>query len=175
MAQLSPPTNASRPELSEREALIALISRLSLASADVEARITRLSAVASDMTSLATEVQAKVALLLPPLAPPPPDPDTLWVAGVPKTPTELEDEIPAGSGEVWYVVIRGREPGLYRTYDEANAMTNGVPNQWQQKKKSRREAIAWYRDHYVAARNAVNTIPVPGAPPVGVQKWVAVV
>ncbi|KAJ7088241.1 hypothetical protein C8R44DRAFT_751821 [Mycena epipterygia] len=114
MAQLSPPTNASRPELSEREALIALISRLSLASADVE---------------------AKVALLLPPLAPPPPDPDTLWVAGVPKTPTELEDEIPAGSGEVWYVVIRGREPGLYRTYDEANAMTNGVPNQWQQKEE----------------------------------------
>ncbi|KAJ7099023.1 hypothetical protein C8R44DRAFT_748079 [Mycena epipterygia] len=173
MAQLSPPTNASRPELSEREALIALISRLSLASADVEARITRLSAVASDMTSLATEVQAKVALLLPPLAPPPPDPDTLWVAGVPKTPTELEDEIPAGSGEVWYVVHPRPRTGAVSHL--ANAMTNGVPNQWQQKKKSRREAIAWYRDHYVAARNAVNTIPVPGAPPVGVQKWVAVV
>ncbi|KAJ7127930.1 hypothetical protein C8R44DRAFT_733333 [Mycena epipterygia] len=173
MAQLSSATNVSRP-LSEREALIALISRLSLASADVEARVTRLTAAANNLSDLAAEVQVKVALLLPPL--PAIDPDAAaWIPGVPKTPTQLEHEFPEGSGEVWYVVIRGREPGLYRTHDEANAQTNGVPNQWQQKKRSRREAIAWYRDHYVAGRNAANTPLIPGAPPVGVQKWVAVV
>ncbi|KAJ7912797.1 hypothetical protein B0H13DRAFT_2327010 [Mycena leptocephala] len=43
--------------------------------------------------------------------------------------------------------------------DEADAVCNGVPNQLKQKKTSRREAIAWYRSHYLAA------------PPNNVQKW----
>lgn len=30
-------------------------------------------------------------------------------------PTQIELEIPEGWGKVWYVIIRGHEPGLYRT------------------------------------------------------------
>jgi hypothetical protein len=39
----------------------------------------------------------------------------VWVHGIPKTPAELELQYPEGSGETWYVVICGREPGMYRT------------------------------------------------------------
>jgi hypothetical protein len=39
----------------------------------------------------------------------------VWVRGIPKMPAELELQYPEGSGETWYVVICGREPGMYRT------------------------------------------------------------
>lgn len=39
----------------------------------------------------------------------------LWVRRTPKTPAQLEMDFPEGSGETWYVVLIGREPGLYRT------------------------------------------------------------
>jgi hypothetical protein len=41
--------------------------------------------------------------------------DPIFVRGVAKTPAQLEAAFPEGSGEMWYVVIRGREPGMYRT------------------------------------------------------------
>jgi hypothetical protein len=39
----------------------------------------------------------------------------LWARGIPLTPAELEVLYPEGSGETWYVVLCGHEPGMYRT------------------------------------------------------------
>lgn len=39
----------------------------------------------------------------------------LFVRQTPRTPAELEAAFPPGSGEIWYVVVIGREPGLYHT------------------------------------------------------------
>ncbi|KAJ7802048.1 hypothetical protein B0H14DRAFT_3488865 [Mycena olivaceomarginata] len=74
--------------------------------------------------------------------------DPLWVCGVPRTPDDLDAAHPEGSGEVWYVVIRGREPGLYHTAAEADRLCDGVPRQLKQLKRSQREALAWYREQY---------------------------
>ncbi|KAJ7292451.1 hypothetical protein C8J57DRAFT_1489959 [Mycena rebaudengoi] len=83
-----------------------------------------------------------------------------FTSGVAIPPDALETFIPPNSGEIWYVVIVGREPGLYRTPAEANHQTHGVPGQFSQKKTSRHEALAFYRERY-------------GQPaPDGVQKWV---
>ncbi|KAJ6498606.1 hypothetical protein DFH09DRAFT_1103140 [Mycena vulgaris] len=157
MANISTSTTASSPDASELEALVALINRLTVAS--------------SEATRLAAEVQSKLPMALNLHS----TRSTTWVRAAPKTPAEVERQYPEGSGETWYVVIRGREPGLYRTSDEANAQTNGVPNQYRHKKTSRREALAFYRENYLAATNAANAPAAPpGSPVVGVQKWVEV-
>ncbi|KAJ7758444.1 hypothetical protein DFH07DRAFT_958290 [Mycena maculata] len=135
-----PPTNASRAEL---EALLAQVDRL--------------ARTVSAASRLATDVRAQLSAVLgigdgaPPI---------VWLAGTPQTPASLETAFPTGSGELWYVVIRGLEPGMYRTADELDFQTRGVPNQFGQKKTSRREALAFYSEHYHAE-----------APALGVQKW----
>ncbi|KAJ7906939.1 hypothetical protein B0H13DRAFT_2332987 [Mycena leptocephala] len=162
MANLSQ-TPAPRPD-SELEALVALVQRLAVAS--------------SEATRLATEVQAKLPHTLSRHA----ASSITWVRGVPKTPAHQEAAFPDGSGETWYVVIRGREPGLYRTAPEANTQTDGVPHQFREKKRSRREALAFYRENYNATANydaaaaAATTAgsPPPVGVPLGVQKWIAV-
>ncbi|KAJ7612846.1 hypothetical protein DFH06DRAFT_1342533 [Mycena polygramma] len=145
--------SASKPSTSvqtELEGLVALVGRL--------------SAVTLEATRLAVEVQAKLPVLVAAevaaasaaatsaaavaTADAAVDADPVWVHGEPKTPSELEAAFPDGSGETWYVVIRGREPGMYRTAAEADALCNGVPGQLKEKKKSRREALAYYRDRY---------------------------
>ncbi|KAJ7264658.1 hypothetical protein C8J57DRAFT_1718543 [Mycena rebaudengoi] len=83
-----------------------------------------------------------------------------FTSGIPISPDALETFIPPNTGEIWYVVIVGREPGLYRTPTEANAQTDGVPGQFSQKKTSRREALAFYRERF------------GNPPPHGVHKWV---
>ncbi|KAJ6468864.1 hypothetical protein C8R45DRAFT_1167557 [Mycena sanguinolenta] len=102
---------------------------------------------------------------------------TTWIRSIAKTPHTVDTAFPDGSGEVWYAVIRGRKPGLYHTAAEANAQTDGVPHQFREK-KSRREALAFYRDHYNAGityDNLVGAATASGSapPPVvnmGVQK-----
>lgn len=116
-----PATAASNS--SELEALVALVARLSVTTSEA----TRL---ASEATCLATEVHGKHLILDHPqllispistaklplaLAAAQNANKTTWVRGTPRTPTELATTFPEGSGELWYVVIRGREPGLYRT------------------------------------------------------------
>ncbi|KAF7336552.1 hypothetical protein MSAN_02287400 [Mycena sanguinolenta] len=155
-------TPASRPD-SELEPLVALVAKLALA--------------ASEATRLAVEVQAKLPLALAKQAS-----STTWIRGVPKTPLQMETAFQDVGGELWYVVIRGREPGLYRTPDEANAQTDGVPHQFREKRKTRREALAFYRESYaagIAYDNLVGAATATGANPppavnMGVQKWVAV-
>ncbi|KAJ6585961.1 hypothetical protein B0H19DRAFT_1060140 [Mycena capillaripes] len=155
------PASRSEPDL---EALVALVGCLAVAS--------------SEATRIAAEVQAILPLALGKQAA---APSTTWIRGVPKTPGAIEAAFPDGSGEVWYVVIRGREPGLYRTSEEANALTDGVPHQFRRKVTSRREALAFYCENYeassiydevVAAAEAAGTTPPPGVN-MGVQKWVA--
>ncbi|KAJ6447698.1 hypothetical protein C8R45DRAFT_1135761 [Mycena sanguinolenta] len=163
MANLSSATAtpASRSD-TDLEALVALVSRLSVA--------------ACEATCLAIEVQAKLPLALAQHA----ATSATWIRGVAQTPSAIEAKFPASSGEVWYVVIRGREPGLYRTPEEANVQTDSIPHQFREKKKSRREAIAFYRDHYNAGivyDNLVGAAAMAGSTPppavnMGVQKWV---
>ncbi|KAJ7024124.1 hypothetical protein C8F04DRAFT_1270686 [Mycena alexandri] len=170
MANTAAPATASNssPEL---EALVALVARLSVTSSEA----TRL---ASEATRLATEVHAKLPLALAAHT----ANKIMWVRGTPRTPAEIAAAFPEGSGEVWYVVIRGREPGFYRTSMESNAQTNGVPNQLGEKKKTRRKALDFYRDHYVAtahydalvAQAVQTTHPVLITAPAGVQKWIAI-
>ncbi|KAJ7300387.1 hypothetical protein DFH08DRAFT_979715 [Mycena albidolilacea] len=149
-ATTAPSTSTS----TELEVLVALVGRLSAASMEamrlaVEVQA-RLPAVVAGERAAATAAAAAAAEL-------PADP--VWVRGVPKTPAEIVAQYPEGSGETWYVVIRGREPGFYRTSAEADTVCNGVPNQLKEKKKSRRDAIAWYRSLY------------EGPDGEGVQKW----
>ncbi|KAJ7828192.1 hypothetical protein B0H13DRAFT_2373331 [Mycena leptocephala] len=162
MANLSQTTTPASSSGSELEALVALVQRLAVAS--------------SEATRLATEVQAKLPHALNKHA----ASSITWTRGVAKTPRQLELAFPDGSGEVWYVVIRGREPGMYRTSDEANAQTNGVPHQFREKKKTRREALACYRENYDATAQydtAAAIALTSGSPPpigiaMGVQKWI---
>ncbi|KAJ7081792.1 hypothetical protein B0H15DRAFT_952814 [Mycena belliarum] len=158
MAHLTTSTTTSSSAVAELEVLLELVARLSVAS--------------SEATRLAAELQSKLPMALALRS----ANSVSWIRGSPKSPTEVEADFPEGSGEVWYVVIRGREPGLYRTADEANAQTKAVPHQFSQKKTSRREATLFYRDNYVASINhdrapvgaGTNTLPM------GVQKWVEV-
>ncbi|KAK6981484.1 hypothetical protein R3P38DRAFT_3185448 [Favolaschia claudopus] len=87
----------------------------------------------------------------------------LFVRGIPKTPAELERDHPPGSGEVWYVVILGREPGLYAKAADADYQCNGIPHQYKVKKTSRTDAISFYRSLYNGPEGE------------GVEKWNEVV
>ncbi|KAK6981629.1 hypothetical protein R3P38DRAFT_3460250 [Favolaschia claudopus] len=83
----------------------------------------------------------------------------LFVRGIPQTPAEVERNHPPGSGETWYVVILGREPGLYATALDADHQCNGVPHQYKVKKTSRVDALSLYRSLY------------NGPDGEGVEKW----
>jgi hypothetical protein len=118
MATFPPSTTAPTPASAELEALVALVSRLAVAS--------------SEATRLAAEVQGELfrpctmrcifaytflLARLPVVFPTAQAPakTSNWVRAAARTPTEVELGFPEGSGETFYVVIRGREPGLYRT------------------------------------------------------------
>ncbi|KAK7027716.1 hypothetical protein R3P38DRAFT_949215 [Favolaschia claudopus] len=89
------------------------------------------------------------------------DSDPVFVRGTPKTPDQLAIDHPEGTGEICYVVICGREPGIYYKASDADRVCNGVPNQLKAKKTSRIDALDWYRSLYNG----------PAADE-GVQKWV---
>ncbi|KAJ7095999.1 hypothetical protein C8R43DRAFT_964418 [Mycena crocata] len=148
----------------ELEALLALVGRLSKVSleatrltVDIQTRLPAVVALSSDAAAAAATAAALTAHTTAITAA---AAACNFVRRTPKTPAELTAAFPEGSGEVWYVVLIGREPGLYRTSTEADKLCNGVPGQEKAKKKSLREALAWYRDAYNA----------PGGD--GVQKWV---
>ncbi|KAK6971786.1 hypothetical protein R3P38DRAFT_3241886 [Favolaschia claudopus] len=83
----------------------------------------------------------------------------LFVRGIPQTPAEVERTHPPGSGETWYVVIRGREPGLYGTALDADHQCNGIPRQYKIKKTTRADALLLYRSLYNGPHGE------------GVEKW----
>ncbi|KAJ6487346.1 hypothetical protein DFH09DRAFT_1105919 [Mycena vulgaris] len=111
-------------------------------------------------TVIASQVAAAVAAVQPP-AP-------QFVEGVAYTPTQMDGMFPPGFGDhqAWYVVIVGREPGLYGSSVAADAEVNGVPGQFRQKKSSRIEALAFYRNRYndnavIKLNEAVVAAPAP--------------
>ncbi|KAJ7431727.1 hypothetical protein FB451DRAFT_1319063 [Mycena latifolia] len=72
-----------------------------------------------------------------------------FVAGVPPTPGELAAAFPPEEEvESYWVVLRGREPGLYRTVKAAEAQTKGVPHQHMERRRGRDEALAFYGANY---------------------------
>ncbi|KAJ7073329.1 hypothetical protein B0H15DRAFT_806842 [Mycena belliarum] len=82
-----------------------------------------------------------------------------FVAGDAITPEDLAASIPEDADQQFYwVVLRGREPGLYRTVHAANQQTHRVPGQCMARKTGRAEALAFYAANY----------------PERVQKWVPV-
>ncbi|KAJ7463429.1 hypothetical protein B0H11DRAFT_2240898 [Mycena galericulata] len=161
----APATTASTS--SEMAALVALVARLSSATLDatrlaveVQAKLPAVVvaevAASAAATAAATSTEAAAAAAAAAAASP------LLVRQAARTLTALEAAFPEGSGEVWYVVIIGRKPGMYRTAAEADSLCNGIPNQLKAKKTSRREALAWYRERYNQQDGN------------GVQKWVEV-
>ncbi|KAJ7093338.1 hypothetical protein B0H15DRAFT_799154 [Mycena belliarum] len=82
-----------------------------------------------------------------------------FVAGDAITPEALAASIPEDADQQFYwVVLRGREPGLYCTVHAANQQTHRVPGQCMARKTGRAEALAFYAANY----------------PERVQKWVPV-
>ncbi|KAJ7227794.1 hypothetical protein C8J57DRAFT_1534864 [Mycena rebaudengoi] len=117
------------------------------------AKVATLSRLAADLTKLAIEVQTE----LPDIVQAAIDsafqeetPDAVWVAGTPLTPDDLDAKFPPGTGEHqhWYVVLRGRSPGLYPRSLNCDDQVLGVPNQYREKKRGRAEALAFYRASY---------------------------
>ncbi|KAJ7637794.1 hypothetical protein B0H17DRAFT_1197422 [Mycena rosella] len=173
---VSATTSASTSSSQEMNALITLVARLSAVSleatrlaVEVQAKLPAViaseaaAAVAVEAAATTAKATAEaVAAANAGTASDDDDPDPVWVRRTPITPAALAARHPDGTGEVWYVVTIGREPGLYRTPDEANAQCDGVPFQQKEKRKTRREALAWYASRYNAADGE------------GVQKWVEV-
>ncbi|KAJ6491878.1 hypothetical protein DFH09DRAFT_1338413 [Mycena vulgaris] len=87
-----------------------------------------------------------------------------FVAGVPPTPAELAATTPLSDIESYWVVLRGRQPGLYLTVKAANDQTLGVPGQFQQHKGGRSEALAFYAANY--PDHVRKWVPVPAPIPV---------
>ncbi|KAJ6491533.1 hypothetical protein DFH09DRAFT_1104979 [Mycena vulgaris] len=138
------------------------------------AKVAALSKLALEMTKLTMDIDdaiphviaSQVAEAVKAVQSPPPK----FVKGVAYTPAQMDTMFPPGFGDhqAWYVVIVGREPGLYGSSVAADAEVNGVPGQFRQKKASRIEALAFYRNRY--NDNAVvklNEAPVaaPALPP----------
>ncbi|KAJ7262141.1 hypothetical protein C8J57DRAFT_1336265 [Mycena rebaudengoi] len=107
------------------------------------AKVATLSRLAADLTKLAIEVQTELSDVRK-------TPDPVWVASTPLTPDDLDAKFPPGTGEHqhWYVVLRGRSPGLYPSYTDCDEQVRGVPNQFCEKKRGRAEALAFYRASY---------------------------
>ncbi|KAJ7733634.1 hypothetical protein B0H16DRAFT_1467975 [Mycena metata] len=80
-----------------------------------------------------------------------------FVEKTPVTPAELAAAF-AGHEESqsYWVVLRGREPGLYLTATGANDQTNGVPAQFQQRMPGLALALALYTEYY--GQNAVRKL-----------------
>ncbi|KAJ7433335.1 hypothetical protein FB451DRAFT_1196249 [Mycena latifolia] len=81
-----------------------------------------------------------------------------FVAGEPATPNAVAAAFPPDEEvQSYWVVLRGHEPGLYRT-------TKGVPNQHMQRKTGRDEALAFYAANF--PQFVKKWIPVPAPVPV---------
>ncbi|KAJ7885131.1 hypothetical protein B0H14DRAFT_2564078 [Mycena olivaceomarginata] len=130
-------TRAPAPDTSspptELESLTALVDRLSVAS--MEAMRLAIEVKARLPAVVAAEVSARANA---------PAPES-WIRGVPRTPDDLDAAHPEGSGEVCA---------------EADRLCDRVPRGFKQVKRSRREALAWYREQYFLLDGK------------GVQKWV---
>ncbi|KAJ6575725.1 hypothetical protein DFH09DRAFT_1311778 [Mycena vulgaris] len=118
------------------------------------AHVSALSKLALSMTKHCIEIHdaipkvvaSQVAAALAGTLPPAPQ----FIEGGAITPANLAATHPPGHGDhqSWYVVIVGREPGMYRSSTEADAQVNGVPGQFRQKKASRVEALSFYRSKF---------------------------
>ncbi|KAJ7198695.1 hypothetical protein C8J57DRAFT_1262251 [Mycena rebaudengoi] len=117
------------------------------------AKVASISKLAVELTKMAIDVQKLPAIVAAQVeaAARAVLPDTLWVRGTPLTPDELEAKFPPGNGDhqTWYVVIRGRNPGLYPSSNDCDVQVRGVPNEFRQKKTGRVEALAFYHQHYL--------------------------
>ncbi|KAK7046352.1 hypothetical protein R3P38DRAFT_3175640 [Favolaschia claudopus] len=196
MTQNPPTTSTAAPRSHpDLEAVVGLVANLVFITNEATRCAENAVRYATDAARMTREIQAKLPLALATNS----ATGTTWIRGTAYPPSHWEDAIKDGSGEVWYVVIRGREPGLYaKVYvhlilalysptnhfaaassSDADMQTMGVPNQYREKKKTRREALTFYREQYdaaivydnlVGAAAAANTTVAPGIN-MGVQKW----
>ncbi|KAJ7433318.1 hypothetical protein B0H11DRAFT_1939648 [Mycena galericulata] len=136
------------------------------------AQVASLSKLALDMTkhcidisdAIPRVVESQVAEAVAALVPSPPQ----YIRAAAMTPAQVEALHPPGFGDqsTWYVVLVGREPGLYGSSAEADVQVNSVPGQFHRKKDSLREAHAYYRQQYNAGmveKLVEAPAPVPAA------------
>ncbi|KAJ6529043.1 hypothetical protein DFH09DRAFT_1327460 [Mycena vulgaris] len=125
--------------------------------ADLQALVVHLQSIAE----AAAAAQARITnILVANLFIPVPS----FVAGMPPMPAELAAITPLSDIESYWVVLRGRQPGLYLTVKAANDQTLGVPGQFQQRKGGRSEALAFYAANY--PDHVRKWVPVPAPVPV---------
>ncbi|KAJ7683775.1 hypothetical protein B0H17DRAFT_1226607 [Mycena rosella] len=89
-------------------------------------------------------------------------PGPMFLHGPPRTPDQMDALFPPGFGDhqAWYVVVVGREPGLYGSSVETDAQVNGIPNQFRRRKTSCCEALDFYCQEYNARRiDKINEVP----------------
>ncbi|KAJ7642870.1 hypothetical protein B0H17DRAFT_1148720 [Mycena rosella] len=139
-----PPPTAATPQ-TEVAALVAQLQAISKAAIDAQAHLANV-------------------LLLGSFVPVP-----AFVEGTALTPAEVVANTP-DDDEVqhYWVVLRGREPGLYRTVAGAQKQTHGVPHQHQARKTGRAEALAFYTANYPdhVKKWVEIEVPLPTAPAV---------
>ncbi|KAJ7789608.1 hypothetical protein B0H14DRAFT_3502832 [Mycena olivaceomarginata] len=106
--------------------------------------VDRLSSTAMEAMRLAEEVRATIPGVIAnkvarasAAASPAYGAGPLWLGGVSRTPAELEAAHPEGTGEICQLL------GMKQI-----SLCDGVPGNQKQRKKSRREALAWYREEY---------------------------
>ncbi|KAJ7907450.1 hypothetical protein B0H13DRAFT_2502112 [Mycena leptocephala] len=72
-----------------------------------------------------------------------------YIEGVPATPEEVWQAWRAHpQAQSYWVVLRGREPGLYTTVAAANLQTDGIPHQFQQCHTGLDAALDFYGSNY---------------------------
>ncbi|KAJ6517578.1 hypothetical protein DFH09DRAFT_1098968 [Mycena vulgaris] len=150
-ASTTPPTPAQ--ELAALVAKVAALSKLALDMAKITMEINGTPplpdvslAHTRPADSVPQVIASQVAEAVDALTPTGPQ----FMHGTARTPDQMDALFPPGLGDHqhWYVVIVGREPGLYNSSVAADAEVNGVPGQFRQKKASRVEALAFYRNRY---------------------------
>ncbi|KAJ6528818.1 hypothetical protein B0H19DRAFT_1083162 [Mycena capillaripes] len=152
MANPSSLTTTAPTPKQELAALIAQVAELSKTALDVTRHCIDLN------ERIPRVVRAQVDAAIGQLTPAP-----AFVQGVAPTPAELEAAFPPGrsDSQAWYVVCVGRQPGMYATFEEADAQVLGVPGQKRRKMTGRGPALAYYRQMY--AQNDVMLLrEIPG-------------
>ncbi|KAJ6532323.1 hypothetical protein DFH09DRAFT_1326111 [Mycena vulgaris] len=151
-------TSAPHSLSEELEALVAQVAGLTQMSLAIAQRCVELH------TELPAAFNAAVAAAVAATLPAP----TVWVKGIPRTPTQLEVAHPPGSGDdiPYHVVTIGKEPGLYASVTESDAQVLGVPAGKRLRKSTRLEALAYYRQKYADQQVEKWTSSVSAAAPV---------
>ncbi|CAK5279859.1 unnamed protein product [Mycena citricolor] len=82
-----------------------------------------------------------------------------WIKLPARSPAEVANLLSADAGDLFYVVVVGREPGVYLSHTKADELCDHVPGQKKMRFRDRAVALDYYRQQFQADK---------------VEKWVEV-